>query len=183
MKLHAFLCCLSLTFLTACQTTQTEFPERFFLNRWLPIQSMEQLSSFNHTVTFDLNDTEQSLIFQGQVSESKLIMVALSDIGMPLFDISLTGQKFNYQERIQIDLPIRSEWLLESFQLTFWPQEQISAELNKNCSLQVIGSQRKILCDHETQVTIDYIFELDHLKSVKYTSQNPSFVIDIDINE
>jgi len=198
--------------ISGCQSlfhkTIADKPKQQYLNLWLPISALAQHShkqalastsinessitydfpikgSFTHVITTQ-NDKQPPLLIKGQIKPDKLVMVGLNDIGLPIFDIALQQQTFTFNQRVPITMPIPAEWLLESFQLMFWPLTTIEPHLAPHCIIKEViknqhVSKRVLRCDNQETIKIEYLFEKKRLSSVKYTPLRSPVEVQVDI--
>ena len=210
--IHSCWIILFALFITGCQslfkTTTTDNPKRQYLINWLPLNGVIKkqndqplpnpqiisplytdafaaTNSFTHIITTE-NNKQPPLIIKGQIKSDRLVMVGLNDIGLPLFDITLQQQKLSFNQRAPITMPIPPEWLLESFQLMFWPLTAIEAQLIPHCTIkEVIKNQRvssrTLGCDNQETIKIEYLFEKRRLSSVKYTPSHSPVEVQVSI--
>ncbi len=158
-------------------------PQKLYLNKWIALDSIEHLKSFNHLVTFNYQQ-QQVMIFQGEVSTKKgLTLVGLSEIGIPLFELYFHNQTARFEPRVNMQLPIPPSWLVESMQLIFASEAQVREKLHKHCTMEQTNTRRNIRCDNKTALNIEYHFEKTLLKSVKYQPLNTQLSIEIQILE
>ncbi|WP_340115544.1 DUF3261 domain-containing protein [Pelagibius sp. 7325] len=93
-----------------------------------------------------------SLRVEVEVSPEQLVMVGVSHIGVPLFQLELDGAGLRTKALKGEALPFDPRYILSDFQLAYWPFELVEKDL----------AQRGYILVRGLQATSRYIYDADH---------------------
>ncbi|WP_205859191.1 DUF3261 domain-containing protein [Pleionea sediminis] len=165
--------------MTGCQTFGVNHNSKIYLNRWLSMDTYEGEPSFSHILNFVSGEQSHQLLFQGEANSSGMVMVGMSEVGIPLFEIQLRNNQIDYNSRVAMELPVSAGTIIEAFQLIFWPEQAVQNELKSACRVDNRRERREIYCHNVLAVEINYSFENNILNSVQYKPVDTSWIINI----
>gem|GEM_PF-2105182 len=85
--------------------------------------------ALSQTITGRFGEKERSLRFEVEFKSDRLVMVALTHLGVPVFSIEYDGEEAQIQRFVSAVDQIDPFWILNDFLLVYWPEEDLSPAL------------------------------------------------------
>lgn len=114
-----------------CASRGQQVPVEPLLRHPLPVESLGGPLSLSQVVTTRYQGERHSLRVETEIAENGLVMVGLSHIGVPLFEMTLKGEAVETRSLGQELLPFDPRYILSDFQLAYWPFDQVAAALSR----------------------------------------------------
>lgn len=146
------------SFSTARQGTETSAPDAPKFGPMAPNPFGDEIT-LSQTITGIFGKEEHSLRFEVELRPDRLVMLALTHVGVPVFSIEYDGKEARIQRLVPGVDQIDPYWILNDFLLVYWPQAELSkALMSAGYSLQV-GEKKRFMIDAEghTAVSVSYL--------------------------
>lgn len=119
---------LLVTALLGCASEAPEQEgEALLLQAILPPQSAERSLSLSQLVVGKFQDQEQTLRVEIDLTPQRLVMVALTSMGVPVFTLEQHASSLDVQALGQDAMPFDPRHILSDFQIAFWPAAVLTA--------------------------------------------------------
>jgi hypothetical protein len=125
--------------LGSCASTEPHLPVQPLLATPLPPESLGYRLSMSQVVASKYKGETHSLRVEVEVSPDRLVMVGVSHIGVPLFQLELDHLGLRTKTLSGESLPFEPSYILSDFQLAYWPFDRVQQELAQQGYILVRG--------------------------------------------
>jgi len=117
--------------LASCAQSQSATKVEPLLREPLPVLEYQGPSSLSQVVTNTYGPEKHSLRVETEFAPGRMVMVGVSHLGAPLFELVLENGTLQSRTLGATTLPFDPRFILSDVQLAYWPFDKVRAALRK----------------------------------------------------
>lgn len=119
--------------------------------------------TLSQTITGTFGEKERSLRFEVELRSDRLVMLALTHIGVPVFSIEYDGKDAQIQHFVSAADQIDPYWILNDFLLVYWPEIELSKALVSTGYKLEVGQKERAMLDGSGHIAVMVTYLTPHM--------------------
>jgi len=149
----------------------------------LPPASFGGSLSLSQLIVGEFQDRQQSLHVEVEVTPARLVVVALTTVGVPIFTLEQIGTEITLETLGDESLPFDPRHMLSDFQIAYWPKDALAAAFQ---SMEMIlrgdaadGLREVLSVDNAVLVAVTYPKGADRMGDIVIEHFDPPYRLQI----